>query len=220
MLVNYNSSEEKALELVRSLNHSENGARAVPFRADVTKLPEIKAMVQKALDEFGRIDVLVNNAGIIFRKPFQTSTEADFDRIMAVNVKGPFFCCQEVAPVMIRQGKGKIINVSSISGLAQPSGLAYPDYVASKAAVIGLTRSLAVNLGPQVLVNAVAPGTILTDMTASMSKAAFDKATEEAFTKRLGTPEDIAPACVFLASDESDFVTGEVISISGGRGMR
>jgi 3-oxoacyl-[acyl-carrier protein] reductase len=220
VLVNFNSSERKALELVRSFSDPGNGARAVPFRADITKISEIKTMVQKAEDEFGRIDVLVNNAGIIYRKNFLTSTEAEFDRIMAVNVKGPFFCSQEVAPLMIKQGKGKIINISSISGLAQPSGLSYPDYAASKAAIIGLTRSLAVNLGPEILVNAVAPGTIPTDMTALLSEAQLAKAREEAFTKRLGAPEDIANACVFFASDESDFITGEVLAISGGRGMR
>lgn len=220
VLVNYNSSEQKAIELVQALNNFENGARAVPFRADVSKIPEIKAMMQETVDEFGRIDVLVNNAGILFRKSFLTSTEADFDRVMAVNVKGPFFCCQEVAPLMTKQGKGKIINISSISGLAQPSGLTYPDYVASKAAVIGLTRSLAVNLGPEILVNAVAPGTIPTDMTALLSQAQLAKMKEEAFVKRLGTPVDIANACVFLASDESDFITGEILTVSGGRGMR
>ena len=220
VLVNYYTSEQKAEELIRSMNNSGNEGRAVGFRADVSKIPEIKAMVQKTMDEFGRIDILVNNAGILMRKPFLTSTEADFDRVMAVNVKGPFFCCQEVAPIMTKQGKGKIINISSISGLAQPSGLTFTDYVASKAAVIGLTRSLAVNLGPQVLVNAVAPGTILTDMTAALSEAHFKKMKEEAFTKRLGTPEDIANACVFLASDESDFISGEVLTVSGGRAMR
>ncbi len=220
VLLNYNSSEQKALELIRSVNDLGNGARAVPFRADVSKLREIKAMVQGAIKEFGQIDVLVNNAGIIYRRPFLASTEAEYDHLMDVNVKGPYFCCQEVVPRMTQQGKGKIINISSISGLAQPSGLAYPEYAASKAALIGLTRSLAVNFGPQILVNAVAPGTLRTDMTAALPEATFARMTEEALTKRLGTPEDIANACVFLASDESDFITGEVITVSGGRAMR
>ncbi len=220
VMVNYNTSEQKAQGLVKSLNESGRGGRAVAFRADVSKIPEIKSMVQAALKEFGRIDVLVNNAGVILRKNFLVSTEADYDYVMAVNVKGPYFCCKETAPIMIKQGKGKIINISSISGLALPSGLAYPDYSASKAAVIGLTRSLAVNLGPQVLVNAIAPGTIVTDMTASLSPEHMNRATEEAFLKRLGQPEDITGACVFLASDESDFITGEILTVSGGRGMR
>ena len=220
VLTNYNSSEQKAFELIRDLKNSGSGGRAVAFKADVSKLPEIKVMVEKAMQEFGRIDVLVNNAGIIYRRPFLNTTEEEYEHLMDVNVKGPFFCCQEVAPIMAKQGKGKIINISSISGLAQPSGLAYPEYVASKAALIGITRSLAVNLGPEITVNSVAPGTVLTDMTASMSEAAFSKAKDEAFMKRLGTPEDIANASVFLASDESDFITGEVLTVSGGRGMR
>lgn len=220
VLLNYNSSEQDAFRLAKSLNDSGNGGRAVAFKADVSKIPEIKIMIEAAEKEFGRIDVLVNNAGILFRKSFFSTTESDFDRVMAVNVKGPFFCCQLVAPAMQKQGKGKIINISSISGLAQPSGLSYPDYVSSKAALIGLTRSLAVNLGPQILVNAVAPGTVLTDMTASIPQTTLDRMADEAFLKRLGNPEDIASACVFLASDESDFITGEVLTVSGGRGMR
>jgi 3-oxoacyl-[acyl-carrier protein] reductase len=220
VLVNYNTSEEKAQRLVQALNGSSYGGRAVAFRADVSKIPEIKSLVQAAMAEFGRIDILVNNAGVISRKNFLVTTEADYDRIMTVNVKGPYFCCQEVAPIMQKQGKGKIINISSVSGLAQPTGLSYPEYAASKAALIGLTRSLAVNLGPQILVNAVAPGTIRTDMTAAISPENLQRSAEEAFVKRLGEPEDIADACVFLASDESDFITGEVLTVSGGRGMR
>lgn len=219
VLLNYNRSSEKVDELIRSLNGS-GGGRAVGFRADVSKIEEIKTMVREAQEKFGCIDILVNNAGIIFRRNFFSTTESDYDRIMAVNLKAPFFCCQEVAPFMKRQGKGKIINISSISGLTQPSGLSYPDYVASKAGLIGLTRSLAVNLGPEILVNAVAPGTIPTDMTSSLSEAALKTAVDESFLKRLGRAEDIADACLFFASDESDFVTGEILTVSGGRAMR
>lgn len=220
VFVNYNSSAEKALDLVRSLDESGDGGRAIAYKADVSNRGEIRSLVQAAQSELGRIDVLVNNAGIIIRRNFLSTTEEEFDRIMDVNLKGPFFLSQEVAPLMMKQGKGKIINISSISGLAQPSGLTYPDYVSSKAALIGLTRSLAVNLGPQVRVNAVAPGTIDTDMTSSMSESALNLAADEAFLKRRGKPEDIVGACVFLASDESDFITGEIITVSGGRGMR
>jgi 3-oxoacyl-[acyl-carrier protein] reductase len=220
VLVNYNSSVQKAKGLVDSLNEIGNGGSAFPFKADISKIDEIRSMKDAALKNFGRVDVLVNNAGIILRKPFFSTTEADFDLTIAVNLKGPYFCCQEIAPLMVKQGKGKIINISSISGLAQPSGLTFPEYVASKSALIGLTRSLAVNLGPQVFVNAVAPGTIDTDMTASISEAVLNRMAEESFLKRRGKPEDVSGACVFLASDESDFVTGEVITVSGGRGMR
>jgi len=219
VLVNYNSSGQMADELIRKLNGG-GGGHAIPFRADVSKIEEIKSMVRSAQNEFGRIDVLVNNAVVIIRKNFLATTEADFERIMSINLKGPFFCSQEVAPLMIKQGKGKIINVASISGLAHPSSLTFPDYVASKAGIIGLTRSLAVNLGPQILVNAVSPGATDTDMISSLPESSLKRMADEAFLKRLGRPEDIANGCVFLASDESDFITGEVLTVSGGRGMR
>jgi len=121
---------------------------------------------------------------------------------------------------MSEQKKGSIINIASISGLAQPSALAYPNYVASKAGVIGLTRALAVKLAPHVRVNAVSPGAIETDMIASLPEEKKKNMAAEAFVKRLGRPDEIASACVFLASDESDFVTGEILTVSGGRGMR
>jgi 3-oxoacyl-[acyl-carrier protein] reductase len=219
VLVNYNSSETQATELVESLN-DEGPGRAFLVRGNVSKVDEIRAMVSNAKEKMGRIDVLVNNAGIIIRNDFFSSTEEEFDRIIDVNLKGTFFSCKEVAPTMIEQKKGSIINIASISGLAQPSALAYPNYVASKAGVIGVTRALAVKLAPFVRVNAVSPGTIETDMVASLPEESKRNAVAEAFLKRLGRPDDIASACVFLASDESDFVTGEILTVSGGRAMR
>jgi 3-oxoacyl-[acyl-carrier protein] reductase len=219
VLVNYNSSASEADKLVKSLNSLGKG-RAISFKADVSKLDEIKSLIVKAENEFGRIDVLVNNAGILIPKDFLSSTEDEFDRIITVNLKAVFFCCQQVAPLMIKQGKGKIINISSISGMAQASALAYPNYVASKAGVIGLTRSLAVNLAPNILVNTVAPGAIETDMISGLPEAKKKNMADEAFVKRTGRPNEIASACVFLASDESDFITGEILTVGGGRGMR
>src|SRR5579864_7330222 len=147
VLANYNSSETLATELVESLNDLGLG-RVFLSKGDVSKVDEIKTMVSNAKERMGRIDVLVNNAGIIIRNDFLSSTEEEFDRIIDVNLKGTFFCCKEVAPKMIEQKKGSIINIASISGLAQPSALAYPNYVASKAGVIGITRALAVKLAP------------------------------------------------------------------------
>jgi 3-oxoacyl-[acyl-carrier protein] reductase len=219
ILLNYNNSPEKGEELVRSLNKSANGGSAFGFRADVSKVDEIRSMVQSAEKELGRIDILVNNAGIIIRKNFLSLSEEEYDRVMAVNVKSTFFCCQEVIPLMLKQGKGNIVNISSISGLAHPSSIILTDYVASKAAVIGITRSLAVNFGPQIRINTVAPGAIDTDML-SLPEAQLNRIADEAFLKRRGTPEDIANACVFLASDDSDFITGEILTVGGGRGMR
>ncbi len=219
VLVNYNSSETQATELVESLNDQGPG-RAFLAKGNVSKIDEIRTMVSVAKEKMGRIDVLVNNAGIIIRKDFLSSTEEDFDRTIDVNLKGTFFCCKEVAPIMIEQKKGSIINIASISGLAQPSALTIPNYVASKAGVIGVTRALAVRLAPFIRVNAVSPGTIETDMVASMTEEARRNAVAEALLKRLGRPDEIGSACVFLASDESDFVTGEILTVSGGRGMR
>ena len=143
-----------------------------------------------------------------------------WEKIIAVNLKGPFLCSREVAAIMLKQGKGKIINISSISGLAYPSALENTPYAISKAGVIGLTRSLAVNLAPTVNVNAICPGLVETDMTASYSPESKRMRIEESLLKRIGKPEEIANAVLFLASDESDFVTGEILTVSGGRAMR
>ena len=177
-------------------------------------------MVSFAKEQFDRIDVLVNNAGILIAKDFLSSTEEEFDKIIAVNLKGTFFCCKEVTPIMLEQKKGSIINISSISGLAQPSALAYPNYVASKAGVVGVTRALAVRLAPFVRVNTVAPGAIATDMIEYLPEEKKKNMVAEAFLKRVGRPDEIASACIFLASDESDFVTGEILTVGGGRAMR
>jgi 3-oxoacyl-[acyl-carrier protein] reductase len=221
VLLNYNSSKESALQVVKSIEkESKNAGRVIPFKADVSNFTETKIMVSTARQEFGGIDVLVNNAGIIFRKKFLETTEEDYDKVMNVNLKSVFFLTQQVAPIMLEQKKGKIINISSISGLAHPSTLTHPDYVASKAGLVGLTRSLAANLGPYINVNAIAPGTIETDMTASLTEEALTTSANESFLKRLGTPKDVANAALFLASDESDFITGEILTVTGGRGMR
>jgi len=137
-----------------------------------------------------------------------------------VNLKGAYLCCREVAPLMLTQKKGKIINISSVSALAQPSALRYPDYVSSKAGMIGLTRSLAVRLGPEITVNAICPGTTETDILASMPQETKLRIAGETFLKRLGTTYDTAAAATFLASYEADWITGEVLTVAGGRGMR
>jgi 3-oxoacyl-[acyl-carrier protein] reductase len=219
VLVNYNTSEEEAKNLADSLRNSSNG-RVVLFKANVADRDQRKTMISTALREFGKIDVLVNNAGVLSRSPFVEATEDEFDRIIDVNLKAPYFLCQEAAKVMLEQKRGKIINISSVSGLAQHSGLTQVDYVASKAGLIGLTRALAVNLGPYINVNAIAPGTIETEMIAALTNEAKDTMGSESLLRRLGRPEEIAGAAVFLASEESNFITGEVLTVAGGRGMR
>jgi 3-oxoacyl-[acyl-carrier protein] reductase len=218
VVVNYNGSEKSAARVLGAV--TSGGGEAIAVRADVTDSQQVSGMVSRTLEQFGAIDVLVNNAGIIVRRPFLEATEADFDRLVAVNLKGAYLCCKEVIPKMLERGSGNVINVSSVSGLAQSSALANPDYSMTKAGLIGLTRALAVNLGPKVRVNAICPGTIETDMLSAMPQQRKDYARDEAPLKRLGKPEDVARAALFLASDESDFITGEIITVSGGRGMR
>jgi len=178
-------------------------------------------MVAETVRAFDGIDILVNNAGIVFRKDFFDSSEDELDQILDINLKGTYLCCREVAQLMLERKKGKIINMASISGLAADAlGLRYPNYAAAKAGIIGLTRSLAMRLGPHVNVNAICHGTIVTEMTAAISPDAKKLIAEETPLKRLGKPEEIARAALFLASDESDFITGEIFTVSGGRAMR
>jgi 3-oxoacyl-[acyl-carrier protein] reductase len=215
--VNYNRSKDDALRLVRSIRRK--GGKAMAVKADVSNPSEVDSMVAQVLREFGTIDVLVNNAGVLIPGEFLKTESKDWDRVMATNVKGAFLCSQAVAKVMLKKG-GRIINIASVSGLALPSGMDSVSYVASKAGLIGLTRAMAVHLGPKINVNAVAPGTVETEMTKSLSKKEIQVMVDESFLKRLGKPEEVANACVFLASSEADWITGEVLTVSGGRGMR
>ena len=218
VVINYNSSETPAKRLAEEINGK--GGDAIAVKGDVSDPKQVRALVKEAVERFGRIDILVNNAGILLPSRLLDCTDEMWEKIIAINLKGPFLCSREVADIMLKQGKGKIINISSISGLAYPSALENTPYAISKAGVIGLTRSLAVNLAPTVNVNAICPGLIETDMTASYSPESKRMRIEESLLKRTGKPEEIANAALFLASDESDFVTGEILTVSGGRAMR
>ncbi len=172
--------------------------------------------MSQVAEEFGRLDVLVNNAGIYEVLPVEEISEAQWDRVLDVNLKGAFFCCQAVVPAMKRQGEGRIVSVASSAGKAGGT-LAGAHYSVSKAGVICLTKQLARELGPYgITVNAVAPGRIDTPMI----RVASDEE-NEAFVRRtplgrLGTPEDVAGAVVFLASDAASFITGEIVDVNGG----
>jgi len=216
--LNYSKSEREASSLADEIR--KNGGEVLLVRADVSKANEVKRMIQKTVAEFGRIDVLVNNAGVLSPAAFLDSTEEMWDKTMSVNLKGMYLCSKEVAPIMLNQKRGKIISISSVCGLAQKSALGNTPYAVSKAGVIGLTRSLAVNLGPAINVNAVCPGVIDTDMVAFFTPERKNAIIEETLLKKIGRPVDVAYAVLFLASDESDFITGELVTVSGGRGMR
>jgi 3-oxoacyl-[acyl-carrier protein] reductase len=218
VVINYSKSESEAASLAKEIE--EIGGETLLVKADVSKTDQVKEMVKKVIDRFGRIDVLVNNAGVLFPAGFLDSTEEMWNRTIDVNLKGAYLCSKEVAPIMLSQRKGKIINIASVCGLAQHSALGNTPYAVSKAGVIGLTRSLAVNLGPYINVNAIAPGVIDTDMVSFFTPERKRMIIEETLLKRVGRPEEVAKVALFLASEESDFITGEVITVSGGRGMR
>ena len=216
--LNYFKSEEQAKAISQEIK--ESGGKCLLVKADVSKTTDVKRMVSKTVGKYGRIDILVNNAGILIANDFLDSTDEDWDRVVDVNMKGTYLCCREVAPIMLTQKRGKIINISSVSALAQPSALKFVDYVSSKAGVIGMTRALAVRLGPQITVNAICPGTIETEILSFMPTETKQRMADETFLKSLGKPKYVAQAATFLASADADWITGEVLTVASGRGMR
>jgi 3-oxoacyl-[acyl-carrier protein] reductase len=203
-------SAEQTAQKIKEL-----GGEAVAVKVDVTKRDEVDGLIQKAIDEFGRLDILVNNAGITADAKFLKMAEEDFDKVVAVNLKGVYLCGQAASKVMVEQGNGVILNASSVVGLYGNFG--QTNYAATKFGVIGMTKTWAKELSPKgVRVNAVAPGFILTPMTEKMPEKVLNMMKDKAPIKRLGTPEDVANAYEFLASDEASFITGAVLSVDGG----
>jgi len=213
VLINYNRSKLAAEELCASLK--KNGLSADTFKADVSIRSEVDRMVERCIDKFGSIDVLVNNAGISRISVFGDISEKEWDEVLSVNLKGVFNCCQSVLPHMLKNKKGRIINVSSIWGIAGASCEVH--YSAAKAGVIGLTKALAKELGPSnIQVNCVAPGIIETGMISYMNDEESKTLKENIPLMRFGTVSDVAHSILFLASEESAFFTGQVLSPNGG----
>ncbi|MEW6278633.1 MAG: beta-ketoacyl-ACP reductase [Candidatus Eremiobacterota bacterium] len=185
------------------------------LRLDVTDRPSVEDVVRRILHQWGRLDVLVNNAGIIRDAQLLKLAEADFDAVVGVNLKGVFNCSQVAAARMVEQRSGVILNASSVVALYGNFGQS--NYVASKCAVIGMTKVWARELGPKgVRVNAVAPGFIETRMTEGIPEKVLDQMVERVPLRRMGTPEEVANAYLWLASDEASYVTGHVLSVDGG----
>ena len=194
----------------------EKGGVVVAISADITNSSEMKGMVAKVHRTLGRVDILVNNAGIIRRGTIETITEEDWDRVIEVNLKGTFNCCKAVVEVMKQQGYGKIVNISSIAGKMGDITSA-PGYGPSKAAVDALTKTLARQLARySINVNAVSPHAIETEMSAQWSVERRKEIIASIPLGRIGKPEDVAEAVLFLVSDSASFITGEILDVNGG----
>jgi len=206
-----NDLNQEAVERVAA----ELGGQAVGIRADVTNAVEVKDLFAKTMERFGRVDVLVNNAGVTRDGLMVRMDEKDWDMVLDINLKGAFLMTKAAAKYMMKQRSGRIINISSVVGLIGNAGQA--NYSASKAGLIGLTKSSARELASRgVTANVIAPGFIETDMTRNLSESARENLISQITLSRLGTPDDIASAVLFLASDDASYITGQVLAVDGG----
>lgn len=183
------------------------------IQTEIRSAADVKNLVRRTIDHYGRVDVLINNASVWLKTPFLEISEADWDLSLDVNLKGPFLASQAVAPHMLAQGQGVIINITDLSAFQTWPG--YAHHAASKAGLVALTKSLAVELAPKIRVNAIAPGTVLLPEDAPLEKVQW--AEEKSLLKRVGEPEDVARLIIFLI--ESEFTTGSVYFVDGGRSL-
>lgn len=212
-VVAYNNSEEAAFSLVDELLSER--LSAVAFKCDVSDSMQVNELIDHAIQEFGKIDGIVNNAGIAQQKLLSDIADEDWSKMISVNLSGCFNCCRAASLPMVRQHFGVIINISSMWGIVGASCESH--YSASKAGMIGLTKSLAKELGPSnIRVNCVAPGVIKTDMLSAFSEADLNILACDTPLERIGTPEDVANAVSFLLSEKASFITGQTICVDGG----
>ena len=213
IVINYVSDKTDTKKLEKEFK--ETGAEVLLVKADVSKSVEVEEAVKKAIEKFGKIDVLVNNAGITRDTLLMRMKEEDFDKVIEINLKGTFLVTKAVTPYMMKKRNGRIINLSSVVGVSGNAGQS--NYSASKAGIIGFTKSVAKELASRnIRANAVAPGFIDTDMTSVLSDEVKAGINAQIPMKRMGTAEEIANVVYFLGSEESSYITGQVINIDGG----
>ncbi len=213
IIINYNNSESEAISVMKEIKNM--NVNVIAVKADVSDRRQVDEMISKAFDNFGNIDILVNNAGIAQQILFNDISESMWDNMFDINVKGVFNCTQAILPYMIHNKSGKIINISSMWGISGASCEVH--YSAAKAAVIGFTKALAKEVGLSgINVNCIAPGVIMTDMNINCSEETLTELKNETPLNRIGTPENVADAAVFLASEAADFITGQILSVDGG----
>jgi 3-oxoacyl-[acyl-carrier protein] reductase len=213
VVVNYLSSAQKADEVVSQIKKI--GSDAIAIQCDISDETQVKSMMDKVVERFGRIDILVNNTGIVFDVPFAERTVEQWKKTFDTNVLGVFLCSKYASEIMKRNNQGKIINVSSTSGMNSfsPDSM---DYDSTKAAVVALTRNLAKQLAPDIQVNSVAPGWVDTDMNINLPKDYLTEEMQKIYMGRMAQPEDIAKAILFFASDDSSYITGSTLVADGG----
>ena len=213
LVLNYRKNKDSVENLIKSFNNKET--KNLIVKADISVFEEAKLLINEAIKAFNSIDVLVNNAGITKDNLILLMSENDFDSVINTNLKGTFNCIKHVSKKMVKQKHGRIINISSVVALSGNAGQS--NYCSSKAGIIGMTKSLAKELARKnILVNAVAPGFIETKMTSNLSDSVKSEMLKNIPLNRFGSPDDIANTVEFLASENSSYITGQVISINGG----
>ena len=215
--IHYNSSEDSALNLKAELE-SQYRVKAVPIKADLRNSDDVKALAEIALKEFGKIDVLVNNAGVAYMSLFQCADEGKVKELFDINLMSAMTLTKEILPSMIRNQWGRIINISSMWGISGASCEVH--YSATKSALIGFTKALAKEVGPSgITVNCIAPGYVDTKMNSLIDEDSAQEIVDATPVGRKGRPEDVSPLAVFLCDDKAEFITGQVISVDGGYGI-
>jgi len=216
VVVNYRNSVDAVQEVVKEIEAL--GVKVLAVQCDISSYSDVENMMKKCIKEFGSLDILVNNAGITKDGLLLRMKEEDFDNVIDINLKGAFNCTKHVSAIMLKQRSGRIINISSVSGLVGNAGQV--NYSSAKAGILGMTKAVAREFASRgVTCNAVAPGYIQTDMTDGLTEKVKDTIISTIPLKRLGMPEDVANAVAFLASEEASYITGQVINVDGGMVM-